>query len=213
MEAVVSFNAYKNTSDVLKEFNITYLEDDYIKPEDFLIGDYIRSELEFSIREVVTNNSEYAVCETFIYPILREVWKQYKDDLMLWSHQTLKYDEKLSGIPDYIVSKRSPLGKVVFEQPFCIVVEAKQDNFTEGWGQCLAELVAAQKINESVEMTLFGIVSNGIRWEFGQLKLDRFIKNIKGYSLENLDDLFGAVAYVFEQCQLQLSNEVTKLKI
>jgi len=199
------FTSYKTIEDVLKEFHITYLEDDYLIPRPFPISDYLLSELDFSIREVVIENSEYAVCETFIYPIIREVWKTYKKDLMLWSHHSLNYNEKLSGVPDYILAQRSPLGKVVFERPFFVVVEAKRDNFTEGWGQCLAELVAAQKINEQPTQTLFGIVSNGIRWEFGNLKETLFTKNIKGYSIENLESLFAALNAVFAECQAQMA--------
>ena len=43
---------------------------------------------------------------------------------------------------------------------FFAVVEAKKDNFEEGWGQCLAELIAAQKLNGDQNNRLFGIVSN-----------------------------------------------------
>lgn len=109
------FNSYKTIEDVLKEFNITYLEDDYLSSRPFSISDYLLSELDFSIKEVVIENSEHAACETFIYPIIREVWKTYKEYFMLWSHHSLNYDEKLSGIPDYILAKRSPLGKVVLK--------------------------------------------------------------------------------------------------
>jgi hypothetical protein len=28
-----------------------------------------------------------------------------------------------------------------------LIVEAKQNDFNEGWGQCLAELVASQKLD------------------------------------------------------------------
>jgi hypothetical protein len=202
----MSFEAYKEISYVLKEFEIIYGEDDFIKPINFLIQDYILAELEFSLKEVVVDNSEAAICETFIYPILREVWKQYKDQFMLWSHRYLKYDEKLCGLPDYIISQKSSLGKVIFDHPFFIIVEAKQDNFSQGWGQCLAELVAVQKINEQPEQTIFGIVTNGRRWEFGKLYLQHFTKNIKGYNIEELDKIFGSVAWVFEQCRLQLVN-------
>ncbi len=199
----MSFESYKNIGEVLKEFQIVYKEEDFLQPINFQIPEYIRAELEFSLQEVAIDNSEAAICETFIYPILREVWKQYKEKLMLWSHRYLKYNDKLSGCPDYLVSQKSSLGKVVFESPFFAVIEAKQDNFTQGWGQCLAGLVAIQKMSDRPEKTFFGGVSNGRRWEFGRLELQQFTKNLKGYNIEGLDDIFGAVAYVFKQCQAQ----------
>lgn len=198
------FKLYQTMGEVLREFNITYLEDNFVQPYPINISDYIRAELDFNLKEVVIENSEYAVCETLIYPILREVWKNYINDFMLWSHQSLKYDDNLSGVPDYIIAQRSPLGKVVFEKPYFIVVEAKKDNFSQGWGQCLAELIAVQKLNNNPEQTIFGIVSNGERWEFGKLYNSQFTKNLKGYNIEGLDDIFAAIAYIFEQCKLQL---------
>ena len=71
----------------------------------------------------------------------------------------------------------------------------------------MAELVAAQKINNDLEQTIFGIVSNGKLWEFGQLKGDVFTRNIASYSIEYLDKLFAVVNYVFQQCLLQLEND------
>ena len=90
----------------------------------------------------------------------------YSDRFLLWSHQPLIYDEQLSGIPYYLLAKKSPQGKVVFDKPFFVAVEARKDYFTEGWGQCGAEMVAVQKINETenkttLKKTTFGIVSNG----------------------------------------------------
>ncbi|BAP55369.1 hypothetical protein THII_1072 [Thioploca ingrica] len=95
----------------------------------------------------------------------------------------------------------------MFEQPYLMVVKAKKDNFTEGWGQCLAELVAAQKLNgNNFEQTLFGIVSNGEIWEFGKLIGQRFIKNSDLYVIKELDKLGGVLNYLFEQCKLQFTS-------
>ncbi|WP_072621589.1 hypothetical protein [Spirulina major] len=197
------FTTYKAIADVLQEFSILYSEADFIQPTAFALSDYMRAELEFNRAEVVIENSEAAICEAFIYPILREVWKQHKDILMLWSHRTVRVDEQLSGQPDYLVAQRSPLGKVILERPCFAVVEAKQDNFATGWGQCAAELVALQRLNDSPDITLFGIVANANRWEFARLQGRQLTKNHTGYNIENLDSVFGAVSYVFEQCAAQ----------
>jgi len=109
----------------------------------------------------------------------------------------------LSGTPDYMIAKKSPLGKVVCDQPYLLVVEAKKDNFQEGWGQCLVELVAAQKLNQT-ESTIFGIVSNGDKWEFGKLENNQFTKNKTSYTLQDLPFLCGALENILVQCELQL---------
>jgi hypothetical protein len=155
-----------------------------------------------------TYNSEFAICENLIYPVLKEVWKCYRSKFILWSHQSLNYDEKLSGFPEYILAKKSSLGKVVFDKPYFILVEAKQDNFEAGWAQCLAEMIAAQRLNQEACITIYGIVSNGEFWQFGKLDDKLFTKNIAPYTIYELDKLFAAVNHIFQQCELQLDNLV-----
>ena len=160
------FTIFRGIGDVLKEYQIVLTEIDFVVEAEFTISDTFRADLNFSLRELVFDNSEYAICETLIYPVLRDIYKSYKDKFVLWSHQPLNFDDKLSGVPDYILAKRSPLGKFVFDKPYFIIVEAKKDNFTEGWGQCLAEMVAVQKINGDLKQAVFGVVTNGKFWEF-----------------------------------------------
>ena len=198
------FTAYKNIGAVVREFQLTYEEKNFIVESPFQINDYFRTRFERLLKEGIVDNSEYAICENLIAPILSEVWFNYSDRFLLWSHQPLIYEEQLSGVPGYLVAQRSPLGKVVFDKPFFVAVKAKKDDFTEGWGQCAAEMVAVQKINETEKITIFGLVSNGKIWEFGKLSDRSFLKHIKTYRISDLDELFAAINYVFEQCKIQL---------
>lgn len=195
----MSFNTYQSIGMVAKELQIFYTEANFIIEQELEINVFFREELEWVLAKGVVRNSEAAICENLIYPLLKEVWKHYVEQLVVWSHQALHYDETLSGVPDYIIAKRSVLGKVVFDSPYLVVVEAKKDNFEAGWGQCLAELMAVQKINQLPEQVVYGIVSNGDYWEFGQLKQSVFTKNIKVYTLQTLDSLMAALNYVFMQ--------------
>jgi hypothetical protein len=195
----MSFNKYKSIGDILQEFPLTYKEENLIKELEFKIDPYFQNRLNFLLQEGVIFNSGYAICENIIYPILVEIWQNYADKLLIWSHQPLNYDENLSGIPDYIIAQRSPRGKVIFDKPYLILMEAKKDKFEEGWGQCLAELITAQKLNETTSNPLFGIVTNGKLWEFGVLQATIFTKNIKYYILEDLSSLMGAINFVFAQ--------------
>jgi hypothetical protein len=204
----MAFSSYKTISEVLKEFQVTYIELNFMGSTEFQIPDYFRDDLELVMREGVVYNSEFAICENLIYPVLKEVWKHYTSKFTLWSHQSLNYNEKLSGFPEYILARRSPLGKVVFDQPYFILVEAKQDNFEAGWAQCLAEMIAAQRLNGELSVTIFGIVSNGKTWQFGKLEGGNFTINIDIYTIQNLEQIFTAVNYIFEQCELQLNNLV-----
>lgn len=185
----MSFNQYKNIAKVLKEFSLYYEEKNFIQEISYQIEEHFRNKFNLLLKEGIIFNSESAICESIIFPILTEIWQDYRDKLLVWSHQPLNYDESLSGTPDYIVAQRASQGKVIFENPYLIVVEAKKDNFEEGWGECLAELVAVQKINNNPDQTIFGIVSNGKIWEFGKLHQETFHKNIQEYSISSLEKL------------------------
>ncbi|MEH2415609.1 hypothetical protein [Nostoc sp.] len=204
----MAFSSYKTIAEVIKEFQVIYTEANFIGEAEFNLSDYFREDLEFTMREGAVDCSEFAICENLIFPVLKQVWKLYSSKFILWSHYSLNYDEKLSGFPEYILAKRSPLGKVVFDKPYFILVEAKQDNFETGWAQCLAEMIAAQKLKGELSIMIFGIVSNGVTWQFGKLEAEVFTRNITYYSIQELDKLFPAVNYVFKQCELQLNNLV-----
>jgi hypothetical protein len=144
------------------------------------------------------------ICETLIFPILKAAWKPFIRELMLWSHQAIEFNSKLSGIPDYLFAKKSDLGKVVMDKPFVAVVEAKKDDFSAGWGQCAAEMVAAVQLNENTEIQVFGIVSNGKFWEFASLQQGVFYKYQQSGDVYKLDELFAMLSAILLCCHQQL---------
>lgn len=197
----MSFNTYDNLAQVLQEFDIRQADADFVMAESLPVREAFREDLEFSLREFAFEESEYGVCEAVIFPILKEVYRNHRDRLTLWSHKPLTYDEQLCGVPDYIVASRSPLGRAVFEMPYFVAIEAKRDDFVKGWGQCLAEMVAIQKLNGwGDDRAVFGMVSNGTLWEFGRLVGDRFERNFRGYTVYELERLLGAIDEVFRGC-------------
>jgi hypothetical protein len=196
--------SYKTIGAVVKEFQIIYTEADFVETLPFSVSDYFREDLSLMMREGVVDNSEFAICENLIYPVLKEVWKHYRSKFLLWSHQSLNYDEKLSGFPEYILATRSPLGKVVFDRPYLMLVEAKQDNFEAAWWQCIAEMIAAQRLNAELDLIVFGVASNGDRWQLGKLEQNVFTRNRTFYSIQEIDKLAAAVNYIFRQCEIGL---------
>ncbi|MFN5855622.1 MAG: hypothetical protein ACK456_06945 [Pseudanabaenaceae cyanobacterium] len=202
----MAFGNYKTISAVIKEFQIIYTEADFVEALPFAVSEYFREDLTLMMREGVVDNSEFAICENLIYPVLKEIWKQYRSKFLLWSHQSLIYDEQLSGFPEYILAKRSPLGKVIFDRPYLMLVEAKQDNFEAAWGQCIAEMIAAQRLNAELDLVIFGIATNGDRWQLGKLERNTFTRNSTFYTIQELDKLVGAVNYIFHQCEIAIED-------
>ena len=195
----MAFSDFKAIPDVQEKFKITYATDDLLGTEEIVNpSDQFLSELAFSMKYIDVYASEGARCENVIYPILREVYKGYADAYALWVKKPLAYDETLNGTPDYFISTRSELGILTVGTPLIILVEAKKNDFEQGWGQCLAELVAAQKINDDPDTPVYGIVSDGERWQFGKLTGDAFTRHKTSFSIDNIPTLFGAINAVFK---------------
>ncbi|MDE0423967.1 MAG: hypothetical protein OXN25_03745 [Candidatus Poribacteria bacterium] len=195
----MAFSDFKTIPDVQRKFGIRHIEYDFIEVDGGLLpSEQFLQELEFSRQHIPIFASEGARCEALIFPILREVYKAYAANYTLWIKAPLTYDETLSGTPDYFVSTRSELGMLIVGTPLIILVEAKKNDFEQGWGQCLAELVAAQKINEDMEHPVYGIVSDGTLWQIGHLINETFTQNRTSFSVDNLPVLFGAVDSVFK---------------
>ena len=171
-----------------------FFEVEEAKPSERFLQDF-----EFSMQHINVFSSEASRCEAVIFPILREVYKKYADSIALWIKEPITYDETLNGTPDYLISTKSELGKTVVGTPLIMLVEAKKNDFEQGWGQCLSELVAAQKINDDPSFPVYGIVIDGTLWEFGRLVNDTFTRNRTNFTLANLPILFGAVDSVFKE--------------
>ena len=198
-------NQFKSLAAVLKHYQIHYKEADFFIIKTAILNESVRQDIIFTLREVAYDVSEAAICENLIYPILKEAWKCYADIFAIWSHAALEYDDELTGIPDYLISKRSDLGKIIFDAPLLAVVEAKKDNFSAGWAQCAAEMVAIQKINNHADWGVYGIVSNGEIWEIAMLQNQQFTFYPKRFVIEALDDLFNMLVSMLEMCKMQLT--------
>lgn len=194
----MSFSDYKNIAQVQQEFTIRYAERHFLRAQPRDPAPQFREEFQFNLENIDVYTSEASRAEMIIGPILREVYKQYYQHYALWVQKAIRYDDRLTGTPDYLISTRSPLGKTVLAYPLLVVAEAKKNDFEQGWGQCLAELIAAQKLNADEQRPVYGIVTDGKLWEFGKLRADVFVKHTEGYVVDRLAELFGAIHEVFE---------------
>ena len=195
----MAFSDYKTISQVQAEYKIKYQEDNFVVVKEHKPSDIFIEEFEFNQRNMDVFSSEAARCEIIIFPILREMYKYYYEKISLWVEKPIVYDEKLSGTPDYVISKKSELGKTMLEFPLLIVAEAKKNDFEQGWAQCLSELIAAEYLNNNPQMPIYGIVTDGKLWEFGKLIEKNFTKNIDSFTITDLNKLFGALKFTFDE--------------
>ncbi|MCU0446641.1 MAG: hypothetical protein MUE85_17175 [Microscillaceae bacterium] len=198
----MAFKKFKLIDDVVDYFQLSFQKENFlVHNSPIKAPDYLRSELEYVMTHIPYKVSEAAIRENILYPVLKEVFKRYDDSLMLWANKSISYNKELSGMPDYILAKQSERGKIIFGKPLLAVVEAKKDDFEGGWAQCLLEMYTIQKINGKPELPIYGIVSNGDNWEFGKLENTLFTENEKFYTIQQLDELFAIVVWLFEVCK------------
>jgi hypothetical protein len=194
----MAFTDFKSADEVQKAYQVSFVEKDFITFMPKALPEYFVREFEFNRENFDVFGSEASRCEAVIYPILREACKSFVREYSLWSHKSIAADAVLTGTPDYVVAKRSALGKNVLDFPLVLVAEAKQNDFVRGWGQCLAEMVAAQRLNGNADLAVYGIVTDGEIWQFGQLVGTVFMKNQSRATIDRLEEVYGAVFGVIE---------------
>lgn len=192
----MAFSSFQSLPQVLEAYGITYKDEKFIAPTSLTPSDAFLDELRFTLDNIDVYSSEGARTELIISPILREIYKKFAGTLAFWVQKPLSADPTLAGVPDYIFGTKSPLGKKVLGLPLVLIVEAKKNDFEQGWGQCLAELIAAQTLNSSTIRPVHGIVSDGNVWQFGKLTEKIFIQNRGDYLTNEIKELFGAIDFV-----------------
>jgi hypothetical protein len=196
---------FKQLGSVLTETQIQHIKGlPFPITEKLSPSDYFKAELKITLESVPYNISEFAICETLIYPTLREVWKPYLDVFNIWSRALIKLNINIKGYPDYLIAKRSPLSAVVFEKPYLAVVEAKKDDFDGAWGQCLYEMYTIQQLNDDKDMPVYGMTSSGLIWQIGKLEGKHFTQYSTLFTIEDLDRLFSGLKTLFELCRLNV---------
>ena len=86
------------------------------------------------------------------------------------------------------------------------MVEAKKDDFTRGWGQCLVAMLTAQKLNDLPEQAVYGITTNGQVWQFGPLHAAMFTQDTHSFTSEGVDSLGAMLHLIFAQCHDQVTR-------
>ena len=203
----MAFNKKNKTlEDVLLKYNLQYRESLLSIETNFEPTEVLKSDLEFTFKEVDYKASEAAIRETVIFPILKDAMKHFSDDLTIWIEKPINYDKDLSGVPDYLIAKKSAKGKIFFDSPCVAVVEAKRDDFIGGWAQSALEMFAIQKINDKTELPVYGIVTNGDTWQFAVLIGDTFIAYRGSYSLPDVKEVLNVLCTILANCQKQFKS-------
>lgn len=200
----MSFSNFKTVEQVLQQYPLKLVRERFLLDRNVDLPDWFLDNLNFALATQSEGENEIFFRESFIFPMLQQVWKQHPG-LKIWAHRMLRYDDVLNGEPDYFVSRwPDTVTNTVVMTPLLAVVEAKRQDFEEGWGQCLAAMLACQKLNAAEEVTVYGIVSTGLVWEFGKLAGTCFTKDPLAHSLENPQKAAGLLDSILAACEQQM---------
>jgi hypothetical protein len=146
-----------------------------------------------------TTGSEKARSEFIIAPILLELRSLTNNSISVFSGEDFTVDRELglSGICDFLISQNTT--QFMIDAPVLALVEAKKGVLRDGWGQCIAEMVAAKKFNENRGKSIkyiYGIVTSGSLWHFFQMQGDLVLIDPNEYSLLPIDKLLAVLNWM-----------------
>ena len=167
------------------------------------INSVLKKDIRLNIKAYRSN--EFYACENLVSPILRHIWQDsYMEDMNMWTHQSIKYDDDLCGVPDFMFTHLDQEQYEILSYPIITTVEAKAENFVEGWAQCIAQMLACQKLNNNPNVIIFGIVTTGKQWEFAKLEANIITKNEFGCDIYSLEELVAILDFLLGEAKKQL---------
>ncbi|MCL1463358.1 hypothetical protein [Argonema galeatum] len=182
-----------------QEFGLTTLEkrDIFAAVPELAASNLLLESLNYQLSIALGSNSEKARSELIIAPILVDLRRQLQEQINLFSGVDFTVDDTkgLNGICDFIITKSPEI--LIVTAPVITVVEAKKENINAGFGQCAAEMVAAQIFNErsaSEIKTIYGAVTTGSIWQFLKLERQTLSIDLSEYYLKDVNKILGILA-------------------
>ncbi|WP_017654469.1 hypothetical protein [Fortiea contorta] len=186
---------------IKQNFGITIVEGEKFLPEIKAIAPSatLDAYLAESLPLAIATGSEKARSELIISPVLLEVRKILNRQISLFSGADFTVDPAagLSGVCDFLLSRSAE--QLEIEAPAVVIIEAKKADLNLGIGQCIAEMIAAQKFNEINHQpisTIYGSVTNGTAWRFLQLIEQTVTIDFTDYPLPPVDFILGILVYM-----------------
>ncbi len=165
-------------------------------------SEYLITTLARKVPLALAIGTEKASSELIVADILVELREKFEHRISFFSGIDFSVDAEsgLTGVCDFLVSL-SPT-QFHLEAPIIVLVEAKKDNPVLGFGQCVAEMLAAQRFNAERGNDLpciYGAGTTGTMWQFLKLEAQRLYIDSAIYSIGQCDKILGILASMIEQ--------------
>lgn len=154
--------------------------------------------------------TEKARSEFIIAPILAEVKKLTGNKVSLFSGNCFDVDKEkgLTGYCDFLFSFSTT--QLTISAPVITIVEAKNENINSGFGQCMAEMIAAQIYNKTKQKpinTIYGCVTTGSIWRFLRLEGNVISLDSSEYYLDQLPKILGIFITALSQNKFNILDK------
>lgn len=210
------YSSFKTISSVKKAFGLETLEGKRLFSQvppvvpSQQLSDYLEQTL-----PLASVGSEKARSELIISPILIETRRLFNQEISVFSGEDFTVDESsgLNGTCDFLISKSPEILSI--EAPVIVLVEAKKADIASGFGQCIAEMLAAQRFNQEqgrLVERIYGVVTNGVLWRFLYL-IDKTVAiDSIDHSIPPVDQILGVLVWMLKQSDVEL-QETTEIPI
>jgi hypothetical protein len=164
-------------------------------------GEWLATFLSNSAPLAVTLGTEKVRSELIIAPLLFEFRELLDRQVSFFSGTDFSLDVEsgLNGVCDFLLTRSK--SEVNIEAPAIIIIEAKKGELNVGWGQCAAEMVAAQRFNlaagEEVP-NIYGCVTTGTMWQFLKLTGTVLTIDVTEYPLNPIDRILGILKWMVD---------------
>ncbi len=163
---------------------------------------YFAAELRKKVPLAVAIGTEKARSELIVAGVLFELREHFDRRISLFSGIDFSVDAErgLTGVCDFLISL-SP-EQFFLEAPVIALVEAKNAEPKLGFGQCVAEMIAAQHFNHEKENSIsavYGASTTGTEWQFLKLEGQKLHIDMAVYTIAQCDKILGILASMVEQ--------------
>ena len=165
-------------------------------------SDWLKETLKYSFKLAIASSNEKARSEFILAPILIELERRNENTLSIYSGKNLDVDADsgLRGECDFILSKGD--NPLTIQTPIISLVEAKKSDIELGLGECIAQMVDAQKFNQIEENPIpvvYGCVTTGEDWQFLSLEENLIRVDSRRYYINELDKVLGIFQSVVDK--------------
>ena len=184
------------------ELDIVDSEDFFAEVEPVAPSAHLTTALERKVQLAKAINTEKARSEMIVTEVLVELREQLDRRISLFSGIDFSVDanDGLIGVCDFLVSL-SPVQHLL-QAPVIALVAAKRDDFLSGLGQCVAEMIAAQRFNAKRGNDIpavYGASTTGLDWQFLKLTEKRLGIDAASYAIRECDKILGILVSMVAQ--------------